>query len=323
MTNWRNALASAASTVVNVASIGDSITVGAAADSYESQGFVALLRAQYQSLYGDGGYGFCMLGRAPEFWTFAGSSSSNGTGPFNVDKTATGNQFTARLDTGAYECDSVDVYWTACGLSGSFDFQIDGGEFTNYPVSTHSPWQGKKTNIPCSFGPHTFTVRAPATGHIVLSGGCLNKGSTGMRWSMLGISGTNIGAAASTDNRLLYLEALQPKLTLLAMTTNDFVSQTPLATFQANTERLIQKAKLHGDAVLVIENWRNYSGAIPQASYNAVYQALGASYGCAVVDMYSRWGGGPNSTMIAGDGTHPTTAGHADMAQAIQTVLQH
>lgn len=312
----------------NIAILGDSISEGYNTPNHSTFGYAPLARGTYQRAQASTARpeGIIPAFRTDRF-TLAGTwiSSTGAYGPYGVAQQSNSASATA---TYAFYGTDVDVYYVTDTGTAAFSIQIDSdAAVSGVGGTTGSAVYGVK-NVAAGTGRgfHTVTVTAPASGgYCVFWGIGGNDGAGSVKVHNLGRAGMSANGVATAGN-VATMASLAPDLTIFALTTNDFAGQTALATYQAQLVTAITQAKLTGDVAFIIENNRNLSLSILQTQYNAVINTLAATYGAKfVVDIYTRWG----STNAAGvalgfidtDGTHPTVAGHTDMALALSTAL--
>lgn len=328
---FRAALGNSATTPVNIAIIGDSITEGYNASDRLNLGYVSLIRSYYQTKYGDGGYGFipvyCQGGTYPYPWTLTGSWSTGspageGYGPWDRVRWATG---AANKATVTINCDAFDIHYVRNTFTNStWSYKVDGGSSTNV-VQTTSPSSIAYETLSVTgltYGSHTIEVTAPTSNYVFILGITAKRGTGGVRVHNIGFNGNNASYGSQAE-RTKWISKLAPSLTIIALTTNDFAAQTALVTYNTNLGRIIAQGKLSGDVLCVGANPRNTSLAIPQSSYHTQMQSLATSAGAGFVDFLALWVN--NATQLANgwcaDGIHPTDLGHTQYKNTILPLL--
>lgn len=299
----------------HVAFVGDSITEGYYAADRLTQGYVEVIRSDLQNRLGNGGEGFIALHKTDR-WTLAGTwTTFANTGPFGCCKIAVGTGNTATISN--VYCDNIDIFVLESSDSGAFTVSIDGG--TPITVGGSAATQSKKYNVSAgSLGNHTIVITAPTANKIYLWGISINVGSTGIRVHNVGKSGALIGDI-SNGSQWDFLNFIKPQLTVIAMTTNDFNTQTALTTYRNRMETVINKALPYGSVFLIGACEMSTVKTIKQKEYHAVVKSLADQYNCSYLDITERWKdySTANALGLMYDVAHPNTKGHADQARGI------
>lgn len=136
----------------------------------------------------------------------------------------------------------------------------------------------------------------------------------------LGIPGAKAADAATSFPT--WLETHTPDLTIIGLGANDVLQATSIPNFIASLNTVFAAAKAVGDVGVFI--FPALSG-FNQTPYVQALRALAVSYGAVFVcDIFARWGNyaaGLSSGFQSGDGIHPSNAGHADIAAAMEPLL--
>jgi lysophospholipase L1-like esterase len=277
---WRTSLYNP---LKNLLLIGDSVTEGYNATDRQTNSWASLLRDKLQAKYGAGGLGFQSPLR--DVYTFNGDwQTYTNFGVSNSARYATG---TANKITFTLPGDNYDIYVQGASNAGAFTVQID----SDTPIAitpTTANVAEKHTVATNTYGTHTVTITAPATGYIYFLGASSNKGNTGVRVHNTGKGGAVI-ADVSYGNRKDFIKAINPDLTIIAMTINDFQYQTPIATYRERMVIVIEEALKYGSVMVISSNQMNKANPIPQKEYEAVLIELCKLYGCAFLSIYDRW----------------------------------
>lgn len=294
--------------------IGSSIGVGIGATTPATEGYAYVLAAALEARYGAAG------GMVPPSvsWT-AGTGWSNGVlGIYKSSRHgAAGAAGTLSVTlTGL----SFDIHYCKYNNSGAFTAQLDA----ETPVAMGGVGTGtltfhKETLTAGASGSHTITITPGAGGIAYITGINVNLSTDGIQIN----NPSRSGALTSTfygNSEIGSLDGIQPKLTIIEMTTNDYGTQVALATYEAQLEAMIDKALLYGSCLLVADPWRAGSLTITQASYDAQMRTSATEKGATFLSIPVKWGG-YNAGLMNADTVHPNTAGHADMAAAINTYL--
>jgi lysophospholipase L1-like esterase len=323
---WRSHLDD--TNVINVLLVGESTTEGLFASDIEATSYTAILRRRLQNVLGDGGLGLIPLYRElPPFtshWNNQGNGWTQGRfdeyGPFSF------TYFAANRDTYAEITifgDNADVFLVLSpfgtnGPTGPY-WQTDNGP-TNYFNSYATNFQQSTLNISLGApGWHTLRLTGPSAPgkSFGLWGASANLGQRGVRVHNAGKNGEPVGKAA-TPNARQFIGRLNPRLTVIAFSSNDYAVQTDTNAFRDRVLALIQEAQQTGSALLLGANPRKADTPTPiaQTTYHEILKNLAFSQNCAYIDMNERWGGSPASVRALGfsiDMVHPTDLGYADM----------
>jgi lysophospholipase L1-like esterase len=210
--------------------------------------------------------------------------------------------------------------------TGNVDISIDGGTIQTINTTTTDSKPSLYTFNGLTSGNHTIKVTNKGS-HMFLLGGYEMKGNKGIRVNTLAKSGGVI-ANASGGGALMAEFAIQPTLTVIAFTANDYASQTPVLTYKSNLETLIIEAKKHGDVLLISTGIRKpvTNETYAQVLYEQAMYELAIQYEVAYLDMYERWG--TDFTKVDVDyqfifdhDVHPNRKGHEDIKKAIMKIL--
>lgn len=323
--------------ILNAVFIGDSITQGAGSSATVSQwqetGFFGQFRDYLALKYGDVGKGFRPLyayNNAGDYnpWVFVGSwSEQNGWGPMGSSKKSAANGDTATLD---FNGDGVAVVIaTGSSSTTTFELIVDGGTPVVYSAYATSAGNYAKTVTVTGLvdGNHTLVVKntTATTGILLLQGAYSLKGTKGIRCHMMGRSGKTINDAMQYDPTLqMVFDKFSPELTVISMLANDQSGGTAIKTYFDRMETIIQRARLHGEVVLITTGIRSDGGDLDLAGYVKVNYTLANKHGCKVVDIYEAWGRTYANADALGymyDTVHPSVEGHTDIKNRLASTL--
>lgn len=246
----------------------------------------------------------------------------------------------------------IDVIYVDFQFANQWSYSLSGAAFVNGPASTHPATPILKKFSIVTANPTTFALRcadaaatavlaqfceivvyssvAPTSGFVVhnlAKDGATLNGGTGNGFltspTALGAGGDSLrfldglGDSASTGS-------LYPALTVV-MFVNDMANIGNPATYVADLETLRQRVTPFGD-LLVMNPWEiGVSGQATQpmqAAYRAAVKAWAQTNNVALLDIYDAWAalgavgsaGAITAGLVTGDGTHPTSVGHIDIA---------
>jgi hypothetical protein len=325
MASWRAARDASGSSIANVLFIGDSITYGINIANAQLNGFVGLIRTELQTAYGDTGIGLVPVFNTNQdiHWVTGGTSAWERTGYGIMRGGRKGNGADETL-TFTASCDAFDVQYIKDSSFAIFTYTLDGGVPKN--TGGAGTFGQSITHIDCgSLGEHTLVITSPASGDCIIDGVYATKGTTGVRVHNAGRDGGTVLWATTQGANLGYVDLIQPKLSVIGLTVNDYNSQTELSTYHTALNTIVAKCKTYGSVVVVAGNPYNISKAIPQTTYNAEAQNVASANGAAFLNMYARWGSyaaAAAAGYMSADPVHPTLAGQADYKTAIMAVIQ-
>lgn len=308
---WRAAKAMTGDVVANVVVIGDSIS----APTADETGYVALVRNALQASYGDAGRGMIPVYKTD--WTFSAGWSDVGWGIASGLKQTTDAGNTASITVHG---DSADIYWMRSASSAAFTVSVDGGAGVQYGSSGAVLEMAAHIDLG-ALGDHAIVI---TTGGVTsLDGIRVNIGTTGVQVHNCAKIGADTTSYTNNAFNLLWVDVLQPKLSIVALGVNDYGNQRDLATYQANLKTIIGKCQLYGSVFVLAQCYSNSSLAIPQSEYHRVQREIAASEVCGRVDIYDRWGGwaAANTAGYMADSLHPSVAGHASEAGILRPYL--
>jgi len=327
LSNWRDALASANSTIISVNCIGDSITAGTGVGNSISN-FITLswpgrLRTLLAARYGDVGQGLIPVWYHDDSTSKLASLSAGWaneplTGFFGSRVTQTANASISIPFTGT----GVRLYYLqSSSTGGPFTVTIDGGTEIEYsslgtpskPI-THLDFAGLTS------GKHTIAIKyvGDAYHELIVHGIMeLNDATNGIRINNIGKPGSFSVAFSNVDFRNALVDPVPASLSIICMGQNDCTLQIPVATYKANMQLMITKAKTTGDCLLVVWNNLDSTLKIPWSQYVTAMHELASENNIALLDIDARWTGSEYNS----DNHHPNVSGHDDMAKAVLDVL--
>lgn len=231
--------------------------------------------------------------------------------------------------TPTYPWDFVDIWTPQNSGLGSMTADVDGGATTT--INENATALLVKTVVTASGGVGTHTLNLKRVSGQAYVGGLVFHNSAQKRINICnaGQSGAAIASfvANSTPwDALPVLKALAPDLTIICLTINDADGgPTAIATFMANTQILINAAKLSGDVILMT-GAQSDPGTYPLATqqiYASAYRVLAARNRLILIDTFSAWGGyaQANANGWMADPQHPDGTGYGLKAKAVAAVL--
>jgi len=333
--NWRAALANLSSGgLVNYDVIvqGDSISEGEGftpVSDWLTKSFVGVLRTKMQTLFGDTGTGFIPVNfpnnQPTLYWTLTGAWNTGNAQGFGLNTAGLSSNVVGETASITFNGTGVGILVTGGSWGGQFTAKIDAGAPTTFNSVTGGSNLGTLWNITgLTTGVHTLLITV-VSGTIALNGILPTTATNGVRVNMMGKYGLSVGQVLH-GNSLNNIIAMNSKLTIIALTANDYGNQIPLDSYASYLQAGITQALSTGDCLLTSVGVHSDDTvlAIKQASYVSVMKQLALSNNCAYLDIASRWGSGTIAKNTLGflyDNVHPTKAGHQDIANAIYNVL--
>jgi lysophospholipase L1-like esterase len=327
LSNWRDALANANSSIITVNCIGDSITsgtgVGNNIENLIAQSWPGRLRTLLAARYGDVGRGLIPV------WYHADSTSklasfSAGwadepmTGFFGSRVTQTANANISIPFNGT----GVRLYYLqSSSTGGPFTVTIDGGTEIEYSsLGTPSKPINYLDFLGLTNGKHIIVIKYVGDAHheLIVHGIMeLNDATNGIRINNIGKPGASSEAFSNVDLRNALVDPVPASLSVICIGQNDCTLQVPVSTYKANMQLMITKAKTTSDCLLLVWNNLDSTLMIPWSQYVTAMYELASENNIALLDIDARWTGSEYNS----DNHHPNVAGHNDMAKAVLDVL--
>lgn len=336
-------LQAGATQIYNVVALGDSLTEGGIADAlgtnWSSKSWLGLFRASLTTEFQDLGQGFI----PPHFphlqsnWVFGSGCGLIQNSDFNW---GIGKSYLLMVGSVAGVV-TVPFTGTKCQIitangsaSGNYTYKVDAGAVSG-SISTATGdalGLGVTTTNTVTAGVHTLTITKVADGKDLIIFGILpqNANTKGFRvhcnarWGskvsdFVDMVATDLPTGGSGFNEGIEIVHWAPTLTIIALIANDAMEATPIATYKANMQRLINVAKYVGSDVWLIND--GASDQIPTAMLKPYADALlelALLNGCAYSDLASYFGTitTVNESILfdygveASDNTHKNATGH-------------
>lgn len=324
---WSAARAAAGSQRAKIVVIGDSVGVGWNATNRGTQGWVPLLRGALQASYGVGGGG--SLGITDELgaywlhagettWTRVGFANADGFGLYLFSAKGTVGDYMTRSWSGRY----LAVHWKgSTSNSANFTVSINGGAAQAVNGAANNNYNVSEFDAG-SDGTHTVRIDAPSTAskYAWITGCIPYKTLDGVSVINASYSGRRIDnyVSGAFGTALDELATIGPDLVIYSLTINDYNTQYSLANYSTRLDTAIVKAQAAGaDVMLVVNNDIQAIQAIPYAAYRDTVLSKAKKNRAAYLSFYDYWKryAAANAAGWMGDGTHPSTAGQAFMAE--------
>lgn len=348
---WYPALRASGSQRAGISFIGDSLIEGIGSTDHDTKSFMAIIRANLQRVYGNGGEGFMAPVHTSDplesgwassptnrwsftsgAWTFADAATREGWGAIGggaywngvtVEPALTFSGDSIQVMTGI-KFVNTDAYLLIY-VDGTLKLSVNvyGGlaDHSQFAPGTVYTLSG------LSNGSHTIKFDT-ATSYVWIEGVRPLFGSCGVvcdRYAKSGLRAEWLGLANDSDYtnynqfyKTLYstIEAIPAHLYVIMLGTNDYGAQTALDTFESRLTVIVQRCKAQGDVAIISPPQPNTSLTIPFSSYVGKMADVAAAQGAAYFDVYTRWGAAYRAAYM-NDTYHPNDAGHADIAEFI------
>ena len=335
---WRAARAKAltgATPKLHVNLVGDSISEGSGSTNNYTKGMGGMLRSHLTSSpFPNTGLGFIPAHYAtsePSKWLTLSGSWNDGDGTFGVGKKTKTSSTVGNTATFTFTGTGFVIHYAQRSGGGSFSVVVDGGAPTT--VNTNGAISHQKSSqFGMASGSHTvvITVTAGGTAGVSILGYETSVGATsGIQFNLMAKYGSIVADHTAPFQTQIEIDQWTPKLTMIALMANDFGGQTSLNSYYNGIKTLIEKARAHGDVLLISTGLRkDNSTAIKQKAYNDILMNLAYAKNVAFLDIFNAWGADflwhqSNMGLIkgAGDDVHPLDEGHKDIVDRIISVL--
>lgn len=262
----------------------------------------------------------------------------------------------ATLEFTADNVDKFRVFLFSGGDTVANEAQIDGGavetirnSYVAHTVTIDrlSGYHDRMlvTDIPAgAVGTHTLKLTRPASAtsdmfFMAVHG--MNASQGRFRVSNLGYSSKSLASFSETDETnslfgLPLIDAVKADLLIVALGINDWQALTNVATTKARLTSIVQRqrangtnagggANANGDALLVWNPAPDFTTLTQPywEIYRDMFYEVANEQNVALLDMGDRWKDYPtaNALGLFADAIHPTDAGSADIAPAIEDTL--
>jgi lysophospholipase L1-like esterase len=220
--------------------------------------------------------------------------------------------------------DTFIVWYYTEPTFGDFTLDVDGAGQTAHSQNVAKSFA--KLTKTVALGTHTLNIKRTAGN--VRFGGVIayNSAARAVDVINLGYSGSTTAIwADATDpwSPLNALGALAPDLTIIKLGINDFNTSVPLATFKANLNTIITRARLSGDVILCFPNQTNSQTPEYQDSYADAMRDVAEAANVRLVDQYNALGSyaALNAAGKMFDGLHPKAVPYDDEAARLASAL--
>lgn len=317
--NWNIAKAKsvALNTQPNIVFLGDSITAATGATTSDS-GFVGLIRNAMQMSTGLAGHGFvCENVFIPDgTWT----TFNSGTNLKTYKATPASNSVSFKDFI-----KSVDVIYSTYPDGGTATIKIDGSTVGTINCNGAQSYHNVATFTVSNASPHTLQVVPATSGNTYIEGFNCYSGTSGLLVHRVGHAGIKCADYINSADIIASTSAFNPMLTAIMLGTNDS-GVIDIPTYTARLDAIVKQALTTGD-VLIMSMGDRSDGKTSNPPYSAYVDAqkqVAITNNTAYLSIYDRWNRDytwANNKGLMFDTVHPNQAGHADIAEALRTVL--
>lgn len=223
------------------------------------------------------------------------------------------------------QIDSATVYYITRPGQGTCTTNIDGGSSLG-TINMNAASAMTSQTFTFAKGAHTFNV-VPGNNGVLGITAIVTWDSTTpaidiLQAGMIGATATTFTSTTSGNpwDILPSISAYAANLTVIQLTINDSVTNTNLATYAANLQTIVNRAKLTGDVIL--ESGYPSLG-INAAAYVTQAQQVAANSAIPFLDVTYRWTDYATSNGLGWmfDSLHPNAVGYQDCGQFEASVL--
>jgi lysophospholipase L1-like esterase len=317
---------------LNVAVIGDSISMGAWSDpsalNWADKSFSAMLQKSLSKTYKNGGRGFIGLFDS-SWWTKVGTWGVNSDyAPFGYCYTATSAASTCSLNN--VVGDNIELYYVNASAV-TFSYKVDGG--SDVSVVSSGPYNNSIAKVSISLGTlgtHTLLVKGATVGTLFLVGASVYTGNEGVVVHNIALSGaTAFSCNYSFVNRLSVMsQHFKANLVFINFLANDFIYQdnanNSIVNYTSYMNNMVSYLKSIGSDVVI---WQPPKGTkLPNANtftlqeYETASKSVAVANNCPWIDFNNDWGASNLDKMY--DDVHPNEKGHKYIASLFLRVLR-
>lgn len=233
---------------------------------------------------------------------------------------------------------ALSVLYTQGAGTGTFTVTIDGGAATLITPATSgaaTSHTGVSTITGLSAGSHTAIITAVATTRFCGAVAHANNTDRGLYLYNSGIGGATTQMFADDASHTQRLQALSPHLVMIMLGSNDYASNTSLATYMTKMTKLVTDIRrdvasqpdillVHSyqrfDVTTPTHSWSAYGGALKSVARgnNCSFLDISGSYPTSqAADIIRSGGGHASEGLIGSDGIHQTDYGYSYMARLL------
>lgn len=335
---WKTALGSSASSIASAVFLGTSTIQGANATDIDRR-YHQIISNELSRTYNGSKYVRYYSPQADLVNTYTSFFTyTDGTGSHVLVSEGLSLR-TVTLTNGAktaitLTASAVSVLFVQGSAYGQGTVDVDGSS-TLWPSDPRSGdhHDGVYSVTGLSNASHTVTITAPVSGSIKFTGLAAHGYASGDVTKGVYFYNSGHGGFTTTDfvgQTYLFdrIASINPQLVALMFGTNDYGSNIPLSTYQANLSSIISsiKALVPNADILIVSPYKRLDlfPAIPWTSYTAINKNIASTFNCPYVDLTSFY---PSSTsfnyptIIDTDNLHQTDLGHSYMAKLLFPVF--
>lgn len=241
-----------------------------------------------------------------------------------------GGAGTLRYTTIGSPIDTIDIYFLSqSNVSATFTINVGGSSLGTFGGITTPGFNKATVTVARAIYDHININWVSGSFVLPIAYDCRDSTQKTIR-----IQNVAFGGALSSDwtvttnpwNTLAAVPVLLPKLCIISLGINDWISAVPVATYQANLTAIVSACQAAGSDIVLVTPFP--SGVVQsgisvatQNTFVAAMQAVAASKGCQVADFNAAaggtWAAANASGLAAADGFHPNFAGYTVMSNTI------
>ncbi|HEY9714178.1 MAG TPA: SGNH/GDSL hydrolase family protein, partial [Chroococcales cyanobacterium] len=232
-----------------------------------------------------------------------------------------------------YNIDTIKVHYVQQPSAGTFTVNVDGGSALA-TINAAGTAAYMIATISCSSGTHTIHIPPPTVAGVQILG--IEAYDSSVPAIHLTNAGVDSAGTTSWNNSAQpyscfgAIDAIQPDLSIVMLTTVDFVTASPLKQTQwyNQIQTITAKLRQYGDVILasgVPGNASTFSNLnIVQAQNDAMIKRIAQMYQCGVVSMQDRLRSWyvANANGFMADDSNLSVAGHCDVANAMWQMVK-
>jgi lysophospholipase L1-like esterase len=219
--------------------------------------------------------------------------------------------------------DTADIYYVRT-TNTAWSYQVGAGSVVTPTVSgTAGP---AMFSITKAAGSEALTLAWVANDVRIAGVHLYTAGTKEVTVFNAGVSGAQASGVVSNGiiGGLDWLAFWRPHLAILDWGINEFFVSTPVATFDANLQAIIDALRAAGsDVVMKTPVHSNSVITPPQSDYIAATRAVAARNRLPLIDISAAWVDYTTSNGLGrySDGVHPNATGYADIATRVNAAL--
>lgn len=232
--------------------------------------------------------------------------------------------------------DTATVYYVRNTGIGTFSMAVDGGTATQVNGAGTPAAILSATITAPNVGTHTLNLAWVSSSCYITGFECSIAGTKQIMIRNWGTPSSLSTSSNWTGNSNVYdgrptIRTMAPDVLSYGLAINDWNQTTPTAigTFTTSAGNVIQDGQLSGDVILItpLPSAASSKSLEVQRTFIDAYYALADQYGCALIDVWRRFGMNDRNLVpdrgLFSDALHGTKSGYLYKAEAIAPVLAY